>query len=156
MSLKQQITALLEPILQDSKYYVVNVEASGSKVRPKVVVLIDSDAGILIDECAEISRKLEQKIEELALLPEAYTLEVSSPGVEFPLTMPRQYQKNIGRLLKVMKIDGVEKRGKLTTVTDTHIVLEQEGKRKKSETESTEFVIPLADIAKAQVQIVFK
>jgi ribosome maturation factor RimP len=156
MSPKQQIAAILDQILHESKYYLVNLEVSNSKVRAKVVVLIDSDEGILIDECAEISRQLDQQLEETGVLPYAYTLEVSSPGIDFPLAFPRQYTKNIGRSLKVVRTDGVEKRGKLTTVTDTHIVLEQEGKRKKSETETNEFVIAFAEIAKAQVQITFK
>lgn len=156
MSLKQQITEILEPILQTSKYYLVNLEVSNSKIRSKVVVLLDSDDGILIDECAEISRKLDEKIEETALMPYAYTLEVSSPGIEFPLVFPRQYHKNIGRSFKVIKNDGVEKRGKLTSVSDTHIVLEQEGKRKKNDTDATEYTIAFEEIAKAQVQITFK
>ena len=155
MNLREQIATMIEPLLQGGNYYLVDVQTSKSRVNPKITVLIDSDTGISIDECGEISRQLDQQMEESALVGGAYTLEVSSPGIEFPLSLLRQYQKNVGRSLKVVKLDGVEKRGILTTVTDEHIVLQQEGIRKKKE-EATEFVIQMADIAKAQVQISFK
>ena len=155
MGIREQIITMIEPLLAGSPYYLVEVQTSKSRINPKITVLIDSDTGISIDECGEISRQLDQQMEESALIGGAYTLEVSSPGIEFPLSLLRQYQKNVGRSLKVVKTDGVEKRGILITVLDDHIVLQQEGIRKKKE-EATEFVIPIAEISKAQVQISFK
>jgi ribosome maturation factor RimP len=155
MNVKEKIVALLSTLLEDDKYFIVEVHLSPSKIRQKVTVLIDSDAGISIDECAEISRKLDDMIEAEALIPHAYTLEVSSPGVDYPLAMPRQYQKNIGRTLRVILRDGIEKRGELLSANEEGFVILEELKKKKKDQVPAELHFLYADIAKVEVQIKF-
>lgn len=116
---------------------------------------MDSDAGISIDECAEISRKLDDMIEAEELIPNAYTLEISSPGVDYPLAFPRQFQKNIGRTLKVILKDGIEKRGELIAVSDEGFIVKEELKKKKKDQVPAELIFAYGDIAKAEVQIKF-
>ncbi|MEZ4902508.1 MAG: ribosome maturation factor RimP [Spirosomataceae bacterium] len=118
-------------------------------------MLIDSDAGISIDECADLSRELSDMIEKQELILNAYTLEVSSPGVDYSLSMPRQYTKNIGRTLRVILKDGVEKKGKLVSATELGFVLLEELKKKKKDQIPTELNINYANVAKAEVQIKF-
>lgn len=70
MNVQDQIIALLSTLLEDDKYFIVEVKVSPSKVRPKITILIDSDAGISIDECADISRALGEMIEAQDLMPD--------------------------------------------------------------------------------------
>ena len=155
MNLKEQIIGLLTPLLEDDKYFIVEIQVSPSKIRQKVTVLIDSDEGISIDECAEISRKLGDLIEEQGIFPNAYTLEVSSPGVDYPLAMPRQFRKNIGRTLKVILPEGIEKKGQLLSASEEGFVLLEELKKKKKDQLPNELSFAYADIVRVEVQIKF-
>ena len=155
MDIREKIEELLEPLLENGRIFVVSIHISSGRITKKIVILIDSDAGIMIDECADISRKLGDKIEEIELFEEPYTLEVSSPGVDFPLSSQRSYHKNIGRTLKVLLQDGTETTGKLEAVTDTQITIVEEKKKKKKDEVVLPVVIELSTIKKAQVQVVF-
>ena len=123
-----KITELLQPYLNNDQFYAVEVKVAGVRGgQLKVTLLLDSDEGITIDECVSISRRLGNELEETEFFGEApFTLEVSSPGVDFPLTRPRQFQRNIGRTLALTLIDGKTLRGKLDSVTDEQIVLDVE------------------------------
>jgi ribosome maturation factor RimP len=127
------------------------------KVKPtnNIKIFIDSDEGMSIEKCVKYNRKLYAQIEEKAIFPEGnFSLEISSPGVDEPLKMHRQYLKNIGRNVLVTFNDASEKEGKLLEVTDTDIILEQKtGKGKKAETH--QFVIPFENIKTTVVQIQF-
>ena len=74
------------------------------------------------------------QIEESEVFPNGdFSLEVSSPGVEEPLQLHRQYKKNIGRTVEVMMNDGTKKEGKLTTVNNDEIIIEEKaGQSKKA------------------------
>lgn len=128
MSLKDTVIKLVEDLIRDTDYYVVEIAVSDSKIRRKVSIFLDSDAGITIDQCTEVSRKLGLQLEEV--IDEAFTLEVSSPGADSPLKFERQYVKNIGRSLKILKVDGSEIKGKLVSVENGSITIETEAKKK--------------------------
>jgi ribosome maturation factor RimP len=151
MSLKDTVIKLVEDLIRDTHYYVVEIAVSDSKIRRKVSIFLDSDAGITIDQCTEVSRKLGLQLEEV--IDEAFTLEVSSPGADSPLKFERQYVKNIGRSLKILKVDGSEIKGKLVSVENGSITIETEAKKKvKSET----VALSLDEIKEAKVIISFK
>ena len=151
MSLKETVIKLVEDLIRDTDYYVVEIAVSDSKIRRKVSIYLDSDAGITIDQCTEVSRKLGLQLEEV--IDEAFTLEVSSPGADSPLKFERQYVKNIGRSLKILKVDGSEIKGKLVSVENGSITIETEAKKKvKSET----VALSLDEIKEAKVIISFK
>ena len=155
MDIRGKIEELLEPFLENGRIFVVSVQIPAGRITKKILILIDSDAGIMVDECADISRKLGDKIEEIGLFEDPYTLEVSSPGVDFPLSSQRSYQKNVGRILKVLQQDGTETTGKLEAVTQTHITIAEERKKKKKDEVVLPASIEIINIKKAQVQIVF-
>ena len=124
----------------------------------KLDVFIDSDAGITFDRCRKISRYLESYLDESGWLGERYTLEVSSPGVNRPLKLQRQYPKHTGRKLKINLKDGTEVEGILKEVHPDHLelehrVVERQGKKKKHLKVITD--IPLENIQKAVVQVSF-
>lgn len=130
------------------------------KTNNKLEVFIDRDKGLSIDICRKISRYLEETLDAELWLGEKYTLEVSSPGVDRPLKLKRQYKKNIGRNFEV-KVKNEEKvqKGKLIAMTDESITLEytvkiKEGKKKREEI--VQAVIPFDQIEKAKVKISFK
>jgi ribosome maturation factor RimP len=118
-------------------------------------VFLDADGGLGIEKCIKINRALYKIMEEKAMYPDGdFSLEVSSPGIDEPLKMLRQYYKNIGRNVEVILNDGSKKEGKLLEVSETAIVLEQkEGKGKKAVTINTP--LEFADIKQTTVMISF-
>ena len=99
-----------------------------------IKVFLDADDGITIEKCTQVNKALYKYIEESGLFADGnFSLEVSSPGVEEPLKLYRQYKKNIGRRVEVLMIDGTKAEGKLLSVTDNEIVIEDKtGKRNKT------------------------
>ena len=98
-----------------------------------IKVFLDADDGITIEKCTSVNKALYKYIEESGLFPDGnFSLEVSSPGVDEPLKLHRQYKKNIGRKVEVTLNDESKVEGTLATVTDSEIVLEEKtGKGKK-------------------------
>jgi ribosome maturation factor RimP len=151
--LKDRIYTLIEPLLQeDPSYFLVHV-----KVKPGHIirVYIDGDQGLPIKQCTSFNRRLYKAIEEAAWFPEGdFALEVSSPGVDEPLVLNRQYVKNIGRNVEVVLNDETVYVGNLKEVTDKDILIEwTAGKGKKATQE--QLLIPFENIKSTIVQIQF-
>jgi len=129
LAIEQKIMALIDP---DPENFLVDV-----KIRPgnNVKVFVDADRGISIDKLAQYNRTLYRQIEESGLFPNNdFSLEISSPGLDEPLRLSRQYLKNIGRYVEVLLKNGIKKEGKLISATDKEIVIEEErGNKKKKE-----------------------
>jgi len=151
MSLKELVEKFVLQIIDQSKYYLVDIHATDSKLRKKVVVYLDSDEGISIDECGVISQQLGKELEEV--IDTAFTLEVSSPGADSPLKFDRQYLKNIGRSLKIITLSGEEFKGELKSF-ETGILVIQPEKKKKIVPEP--ITLELKNIKEAKVVISFK
>lgn len=144
---------LAEPDFQDCFWLDVQLYPNN-----KLEVILDSDTGISFDTCRRISRHLEATIDEESWLGPKYTLEVSSPGVDRPLKLQRQYPKHIGRKLAVKMEDGSKYEGRLTTVDDATITLTYKERRKEGKKKVTEEIVTqlvLTDIAEAKVKISF-
>jgi len=152
---QERIKVLAESCLKDKSHFVVDVILPAHKGTGKLLILVDGDEGFGIDDCAELSRALSAKLDEEAVIEGKYLLEVSSPGIDQPLKLLRQYRKNIGRGLKVHLIDGNKVEGKLVQVNADNILLEQEsGNGKKKVINSIS--IPFGEINKTLVTISFK
>lgn len=129
------------------------------KVKPtnniKVFVDCDGEGGMTIEKCVRYNRALYKQLEEQAIFPDGnFSLEVSSPGIDEPLKLTRQYHKNKGRFIEVTFTDDTIKEGTLLEVTENDIILEQTtGKGKKAE--SRQFVLPFTNIKSTKVQIRF-
>ena len=157
MDLTEKLRELIIEHLQDDQYFIVDIKVSGGGGKQKVVVLLDGDNGISIEMCAKISRKLANSIEELDLIADAFSLEVSSPGLDNPLLQQRQYRKNIGRKLNVILNSQLEIKGELLEVDETKIKIKEEYKEKgKKKTLYREIEIPFTDIIKTNVLVIFK
>lgn len=133
MGVEQQIEQLLQQNLEE-EYFVTQIKYNPGRQKAKLIVHIDGDQGIGIDKCADISRWLGEMIENQQIIPTAYTLEVSSPGVGASLKLKRQYTSNIGRLLEITLQDDALCRGKLTALLEEGIVIEPENTKKNKKT----------------------
>jgi ribosome maturation factor RimP len=125
-----------------------------------VKVYVDADQGVAVDTLARINRTLYRQIEEKNLFPGGdFSLEVSSPGLDEPLKLHRQYLKNIGRYVEVIKTDGCRMEGKLTGVSETGITVEEERKRKperkEKNTKTVLHSVPFTEIKTTKIQIKF-
>lgn len=112
-----------QAIAEEGDLFLVDVKIKGNSGNQKVIVFIDGDNGISIDQCSKVSRFLGGEIEETDLIEGKYTLEVSSPGLDFPITLHRQYLKNVGRSLSVELVEGEKVEGELIEVKSDSIVL---------------------------------
>jgi len=156
MSLKQSIEEIVEKHLPDETHFVVDVQIIEKGSKPQVKILIDADAGLNIDTCAQVSRAVGEEIEAKELLPEAYVLEVSSPGLDFPLSSKRQYRKNIGRNLMVTLGDGKEWQGTLLDADDAGVTMTVKVKEKGKKATEQELKLAYNDIKKSIVLVSFK
>lgn len=160
MALKEQIESFLEPYLEEGKYFIVDIQVKATRSSQKIMILLDSDEGITIQECADISRALGNDLEAANLIETAYTLEVSSPGLDQPLRLPRQYRKNVGRSIKVALTSGETLTGTLVEAKENSIVLQLPPPKKKAKVPVEESAlrpeIALEDITRALVQVSFK
>lgn len=150
------VEKMLEGILPEGDLFLVGVHVSDTPIKPKVTVMADGDQGISIDQCASISRRLAKRIEEQQGEEFSYVLEVTSPGIDQPLTSPRMYQRNVGRKLKLKLADGSEKVGILNEVTINSILLTEESKGKNKKLAAEPTTISFNDIVKANIVISFK
>jgi ribosome maturation factor RimP len=145
----QMMKGLLE---QEPAYFLVDIT-----IKPvnNIKVFLDADTGVIIEKCVAFNRQLYKEIEESELYPAGdFSLEVSSPGLEEPLKLHRQYVKNIGRLVEVTPIEGKVLTGVLKAVGEKEITLtEEKGKNKKKEI--VEHLIPFDNIKTTKIQIVF-
>ncbi|UCS94169.1 ribosome maturation factor RimP [Echinicola marina] len=156
MSIKQTIEEIVNKHLPDESHFVVDVSISENGPKKKVSILIDADQGLNIDTCALLSRAVGEEIEAKELLEGAYVLEVSSPGLDYPLSGKRQYQKNIGRKLQVSLEEGNKVEGKLLAVDATSITLLVKQKEKGKKAIEVEQNIALEQIKKSIVLVSFK
>ncbi len=148
-----EIIKLVGQLLQDEPvYFLVSVA-----IKPvnNISLFIDGDSGITIEKCVRINKALYKQIVETTLYPDGeFSLEVSSPGLDEPLKLNRQYIKNIGRSLMVELADGKKVEGKLIAADNVGIELEEElGKGKKKEVVKHAFLFD--QIKESKVNIVF-
>ena len=124
------------------------VDLASAGKRRVLRVAIDKDGGVTMDDIADATREVSRVLDETDLMgQQAYTLEVSSPGVDRPLTLPRHWRRNTGRLVKVKLREGEPTTGRIRATDDSGAVLDVDG---------TERRLEYADVQKAKIQIEFK
>jgi ribosome maturation factor RimP len=149
----QAIEALIKKLLSAMEdVFLVSVHI---KPTNNIKVYLDADAGLNIDRCVKINRAMYRTIEEEGWYPDGnFSLEVSSPGIDEPLKLLRQYKKNIGRTVEVTLQNQSKLEGKLVAVSEELITIEYtEGKNKKAVVVTKE--VPFDDIRQTVVQIAF-
>ena len=147
------IESMLQAILAgEASYFLVDI-----RIKPtnNIKVFLDGDSGITIEKCVQFNRALYKKIEEVNIFPEGdFSLELSSPGLDEPLKLKRQYKKNIGRKVEIVLNDGLRKEGKLLEVSEDGIIVEEvTGKNRKQQSVNHTFLFN--NIKATRIQAVF-
>ena len=127
-----------------------------TSVKPtnNIKVFVDADQGAAIDQLSKINRALYKWVEENLFPNGDFSIEVSSPGLDEALKLDRQYLKNIGRMVDIVLKNGLKKEGKLISVSENEIVIEEEqGKRKNKEV--IQHIILKEEIKTTKVQVKF-
>ena len=115
---RARLDELLTPVVAATGSDLEDVTVSAAGKRSVVRVVVDRDGGISLDDVAEASKVVSAALDELdeaepGALGASYVLEVSSPGVDRPLTAPRHWRRNVGRLVKVVRREGGEVTGRV-------------------------------------------
>jgi ribosome maturation factor RimP len=158
-SIVEKVAALICPVLEGRNMELVDLEFK-MEGRGKVLrIFIDKEGGVTLDDCADISREVDVLLEVEDLMPSAFNLEVSSPGLDRPLKKAADYDRFSGRLAKIKMRDKLDpdQRGHLRkTFVGTllglrgDVVLLQQNDKKGGTVE-----LPLSDIEKANLEIEF-
>jgi len=142
------IKELLEPILMENKLELYDIEFKGHGRRGVLRVFIDSEGGVTIDDCANISRELGTLLDVHDVITNSYTLEVSSPGLRRALRRPGDFSRFMGKKVKIKTGVEIEDRnmfiGKMVEYKDDNVTVE---------TESGVYVIPFSQIEKANLEL---
>jgi ribosome maturation factor RimP len=126
------VERLIAPTLEDMGYELVRVRLSGGSQRRRLQVMADrlDESGMTVDDCAAISRAVSVLLDTEDPIPGAYELEVSSPGIDRPLTRPRDFERFAGHEAKIELRDAIDGRrrfrGLLKGVEDGNVLLELE------------------------------
>jgi ribosome maturation factor RimP len=151
MALKDQIIELLTPAVREAGFYLEDIHIATPGSHRIVTCIVDGDSSLNLDQVTSVSRVISELLDEAEFMGETpFTLEVTSPGVDRPLTLPRHFAKNHDRLLKIIRMDGSEVTGRIASNADDSVTLIVTLKK-----ESREEVISLADIKRALVEIEF-
>ncbi len=152
--MQEKVTALLQKALDENpSLFLINLEITpGNQIR----VTIDGDYGVKVEDCIAVSRAIEHNLDREE---EDFSLEVLSAGVSEPLTMARQYVKNVGRKLKV-KTEGETLEGQLVAASEFDITLQWKTREPKpvgkgKVTVQKEAIVPYENIVEAKVMITF-
>jgi ribosome maturation factor RimP len=127
-ALRDRVRRLVEPVVAAEDLDLEELTISRAGRRYVVRITVDGDGGVGHDELSDVSREISATLDEAertggALTPDAYTLEVSSPGVDRPLTLPRHWRRNVGRLVKV-KAGDRQLTARVLGVLETGVVFE--------------------------------
>ena len=151
MALKDQISELVTPAVSDQGFYLEDVHVATPGSHRIVTCIVDGDASLNLDQVTTVSRVISELLDEALFMGETpFTLEVTSPGVDRPLTQPRHFAKNVDRLLKIVKLDGSEVAGRILSNTDHDVTLTVTVKK-----ETIEQTVSLSEIKRAVVEIDF-
>jgi ribosome maturation factor RimP len=132
-------------------YFMVEISV---KPTNNIKVFVDADQGAAIDQLSRINRALYKWVEENLFPNGDFSIEVSSPGLDEPLKLDRQYLKNIGRMVEIVLKNGLKEEGKLISVSENEVVIEEEkGKGKKKEV--IQHIILKEEIKTTKVQVKF-
>jgi ribosome maturation factor RimP len=151
MSLSEKITELVQPAVEKAGFFLEDVHVASPGKHRIITCIVDGQTPLNLDQVTSVSRDISELLDVANFMDESpFTLEVTSPGVDRPLTLLRHWQKNLNRLVKVVKQDGSVVNGRITTLEESHVLLTEDLKGK-----SKEHTVQFADIKRATVEIEF-
>ena len=151
MALKDQISEFISPALHKAGYFLEDINIVSPGQHRIVTVIVDGESALNLDQVTVASKLVSELLDDAPFMGETpFTLEVTSPGIDRPLTLPRHFAKNADRLLKVTKTDGEVVTGRILSNTEVDVTLTVTEKK-----DVKQVTITLADIKRAQVEIEF-
>lgn len=149
----ERLRALLQPLVATAGLELEEITVSAAGKRRQLLVVVDADEGVQLDTVAELSREFSQALDASDAMGDSeYVLEVSSPGTDRPLTEPRHFRRNAGRLVKLRLKERGELIARIMTVDDTGLDLEVPGvKGRRPKPARADF----SEITKAWVELEF-
>jgi ribosome maturation factor RimP len=146
----EAVTDLIQPVFKDGSWELVDVTFTKEGNTWYLRIFIDKPGGVGIEDCQIVSREIEQILDENDPIPQSYTLEVSSPGIERPLKKPIDYERFSGKLANINTYAPVEGKknfhGRLIGLRGSDVVLAVNG---------SEMIIPFEQVAGAHLEVEF-
>jgi ribosome maturation factor RimP len=125
MPLNEEISAAIRPIIEATGNYLEELSITSAGKVKILTVIIDSDTHLNLDQVTAVTKEISEVIEALPELGDgAFTLEVTSPGLDRPLTKPRHWRKNLERLVKIIMTSGEEIQGRIGEATETTVLVD--------------------------------
>ena len=144
MSLNEDISAAIRPIIEATGNYLEELTITSAGKVKILTVIVDSDSHLNLDQITAVTKEISEVIETLEELGDtAFTLEVTSPGIDRPLTKPRHWRKNLDRLVKITMTSGQDIQGRIGEVTETVVLVDDQK-------------VSFEDIKRAVLEIEFK
>jgi len=144
MGKKEDISAAITPALEALGFHLEDVTIISAGRRSMLTVIVDGDTHLSLDQVTSATKAIGEIVESVQSLGETpFTLEVTSPGLDRPLTKVRHWQKNINRLVKVVLLDGSEIKGRIKDVNEVSAIVDEKN-------------INYSDIKRATLEIEFK
>jgi len=147
MDLKNKIEQIITPIIDDRHLYLVELKIHGSFRNPRIELYADSEKGITLGECEQLTRIIRDELDMDGSFDQNYQLNVSSPGLDRPLTGDWEFQKNIGKTLKVKYAVDEANRNIIGTL------LKWDAEQIELETDSGTVSIPRRQIIRAKIKL---
>ncbi|WP_033344701.1 ribosome maturation factor RimP [Catenuloplanes japonicus] len=127
-ALRARLESIIGPVVAESGCDLEDLTVSRAGRRQIIRILLDADGGVGLDAIAQVSRAISAALDEAEetggeLVPGEYQLEVGSPGVDRPLTLPRHWRRNVGRLVQVTAGDK-QVTGRITAADEDGVVIE--------------------------------
>ena len=144
MSNKEQVLAVITPAVESLGFYIEDINITSAGKRSMLTVIVDGDTHLSLDQVTVATKAISEIVENLPTLGNnPFTLEVTSPGLDRPLTKPRHWRKNQDRLIKIVLTDGKEVNGRIKDSTESSVTVDEQ-------------VINFADIKRATLEVEFK
>jgi ribosome maturation factor RimP len=125
MGKKEDISAAVTPALSALGFYLEDVTITSAGRRSMLTIIVDGDTHLSLDQVTSATKAIGEIVEGLQSLGDTpFTLEVTSPGLDRPLTKPRHWRKNIDRLVKVVSLDGSVVNGRIKSPTETDVLID--------------------------------
>ena len=151
MAITDQISQLVTPAVEAQGFFLEEVQLVSPGKHRIVTCIVDGETSLNMDQVTSVSRAISELLDEAPFMGETpFTLEVTSPGVDRPLTKPRHFAKNHDRLLKVVKLDGDVVTGRIAANSENEVTLTVIDKK-----EVKDVVVAFSDIKRATVEIEF-
>lgn len=128
MEIRERLDELVRQSCSEAGVELVECDLFQAGNRKILRIFVDRPTGVTIDDCAKVSRSLGARLDLEDVIPSAYNIEVSSPGLDRPLKTTRDFERNLGHLVRINRPKGAPVIGRLKAVTEDSLVLTPKGK----------------------------